>query len=151
MLCPAHFGIFDRAIMHSGTRATLPAAHVLTDAVAGRDHTALSGFQLCYDPNHKNTTLPSKVPIQVLCQDPNAYDLTLQSVFIGVNKDEGTAFATSIQWPCNLRTSPDFLQKFVPLPKLTSLFESEFQKMLPPETDPDVFQILAKYMGENLT
>ncbi|KAG0339850.1 hypothetical protein BG000_001193 [Podila horticola] len=185
MLCPAHFGLFDRAIMHSGTVTTLPAAHVLTDgqaifdgilknlnipldldgpekmrrlraipfdalAAAGGNHTTFPGFQPYYDPNHKNTILPAKVPIQVLCQDPNAYDPALQSVFIGVNKDEGTAFATSLHGSCNLETWPGLRQKFVPVPELNPLFEAEFQKMLPPKTDSDVFQIVSKYTGDHM-
>ncbi|KAG0049522.1 hypothetical protein BGZ83_005708 [Gryganskiella cystojenkinii] len=185
MLCPSHFGLFDRAIMHSGTVATLPAVDVFTDgqmifdrllnnldipldldgpekmrrlraipfdtlAAAGGNRTTFPGFQPYYAPNRKDTFLPAKIPIQVLCQDPHAYDPNLQAVFIGVNKDEGTAFAISSHGPCNLKTWSSLFQKLVPDMDLIPLFESDFRTMLPPKTDSDVFQLVSKLTGDHM-
>lgn len=178
MLCPAHFGLFDHAILQSGNVYSTPAGHAHTtgqavfndllnhlkipldlespekmrrlratpveELSAAGNLIAMNRFTPYYDPN--SVILPSKVPIEVLALDSNAYDPNLKSVLIGDNKDEGSLFAMII--PKRTKAAwPEVLKRLVTSPELLPEFEAAYGV---PETDQDVGKIAAQFLGDSL-
>ncbi|KAF9922988.1 hypothetical protein FBU30_006891 [Linnemannia zychae] len=170
MLIPAHFGLFEHAILQSGVVGTMPAQTVELDgqaifdklvstlgipveldgleklrrlrAVSMDDLTtaAVTAFPFMpFGPYHDGGKfIPSDMPTQILSTIPSSYDPNIQSIMIGANKDEGTAFALAFGEP-RLKTYPEIIQRFAPTPKLVPLFQSIYGV---PQSDADVLKLL---------
>ncbi|KAI8346026.1 Alpha/Beta hydrolase protein [Mortierella sp. GBAus27b] len=173
MLSPAHHGLFDRAIMQSGTVGSLLPVHTHKDGQASFDSllqklnipldldskekmwrlrdvpaeelsVAFQAVQFASNPYYDGKVIPSKVPIQVLAQDLSAYDPNIQSILIGTTKDEGTALAR-LFGDTTMQNWPTLIKALVPVPELASSFESVYGT---PQTDEEVFRIGSRYAGD---
>ncbi|KAI8346028.1 Alpha/Beta hydrolase protein [Mortierella sp. GBAus27b] len=175
MLCPAHHGLFDRAIMESGTANGMPLDHphkggqAIFDSLLqqldipldldGKEKirrlrgvpteellaAASRAVPAVFRPYYDGKVIPSKVPIQVLARDLSAYDPNIQSVLIGANKDEGTILATMFG-DTSMKNWPNLVKMFVPAPELASSFESAYGT---PQTDEEAFLTCSRYAGDN--
>jgi para-nitrobenzyl esterase len=175
MLSPAHRGLFEHAIMQSGTATTLPIDHPhkegqalfdsllqkleipldldskeklrrLRDTPAEKLSATFQAIQIGSKPYHDGgKVIPSNAPIQVLVRDLSAYDPNIQSVLIGTTKDEGTALAR-LFGDTTMQNWPNIVQKLVPAPELAALFESTYGT---PQTDEEVFLICSRYVGDS--
>ncbi|KAI8346030.1 Carboxylesterase [Mortierella sp. GBAus27b] len=175
MLSPAHRGLFDHAIMQSGTATTLPFDHPhregqasfdsllqkleipldldskekmrrLRDIPAEKLSATFQTIQMVCKPHQDGgKVVPSSVPIQVLVRDLSAYDPNIQSVLIGTTKDEGTVLAKAFG-DTTVQNWPNIIQKLVPAPELAALFESAYGT---PQTDEEVFLTCSRYVGDS--
>ncbi|KAF9418947.1 hypothetical protein BGZ76_004316, partial [Entomortierella beljakovae] len=176
MLLPAHHGLFDHAILQSGTVSTLPARHLSEGQVFFDGLLEKLNIPLDLDSKEKMKRLraipadeltvaastvskpvyapfyddgnifPSKIPIQALARDPAAYDPGLKSLMIGGNKDEGSAFAL-LFGSLSLQAWPIIQKALAPHPSLIPLFDSAYGV---PKSDEDVIRTVSSHIGDTV-
>ncbi|KAF9085878.1 hypothetical protein BGX29_001702, partial [Mortierella sp. GBA35] len=137
MVIPAHYGLFDHAILQSGAIGALPTGTVEQDGQPIFDR-LLETFGIPSDLSGQEKVKRLRaVPMDELTKAG-------ESVMIGANKDEGFGFDASFG-ERNLTTWSTLLKTFAPAPHLEVLFKSAYGV---PKTDEDVLKIVAQYPGD---
>ncbi|KAF9193116.1 hypothetical protein BGZ50_007802 [Haplosporangium sp. Z 11] len=175
MILPSHHGLFDHAIMQSGTVETMPPGHVHKEGQAqfnallqalnipldlgweekmkrlravSTDELTIAGDKTAamgFRCYYDHGKIFPKIPIHTLAKDLSAYDPNVQSVMLGTTKDEGTAFGQMIFGERTVERWPLAIQMLTPAPQLAELFQSIYGT---PATDEDVVQTAARVAGD---
>ncbi|CAO3574659.1 unnamed protein product [Mortierella alpina] len=155
MALPSHHGLFDHAILQSGTMLTLPPEHVQKEGQANFDmllerlNIPMPGVHYPFYDNGKVFPALSadgvkSYTVQLAARDVDAYDPNLRSVLLGSTKDEGTTFPIFFG-ECSPQTWPSFLRQLVPLPELHTEAERVYGV---PKTDAEAELIFSKLIGD---
>ncbi|KAF8937526.1 Alpha/Beta hydrolase protein [Dissophora ornata] len=175
MLCPAHHGLFDHAIMQSGTVCTMPAGH---PQVEGQVHfdALLQKLDIPLDLDAKEkikrlrrvsmeelSKAGENVPAGGYCPFYDGGKLIPSDVPIQMLATDQSAYDPNLKSVMigankdegsafakiygdrNMQTWPNLYKKLVPNPKLAPVFEAAYGV---PKTDEDVVHLMAQFTGD---